>query len=158
WLNHQDKDGRRLYVDAPPDAYFAVGHGGMRALWVIPSLDLIVAWNDSTIEDHDASPGNPNSKCNQVARLLRQALIDQPRRQTRSGIVKDQWHINGRITYPGAKAEGLLMNGRMVNAVFEDRNKPDFDPEANTGRFVEHIPDYVRHGVRAFTICLQGGF
>lgn len=49
------------------------------------------------------------------------------------------------------------MNVRMVNAVFEDRNRPDFDPEANTEEFLTHLPDYVARGVRAFTICLQGG-
>jgi CubicO group peptidase (beta-lactamase class C family) len=43
WLNRTDRDGKRLYVDAPPDAFAAVGHGGERALAVIPSLDLIVA-------------------------------------------------------------------------------------------------------------------
>ena len=48
------------------------------------------------------------------------------------------------------------MNVRMVNAVFEDRNRPDFDPEANTDEFIAQIPDYVAHGVRAFTLCLQG--
>ncbi len=45
----------------------------------------------------------------------------------------------------------------MVNSVFEDRRKPDFDPEANTSRFLSHLPDYAAHGVGAFTICLQGG-
>ena len=49
------------------------------------------------------------------------------------------------------------MNVRMVNAVFEDRRKPDFDPEAITDRFLAHLPDYAAHGVRAFTLCLQGG-
>jgi hypothetical protein len=49
------------------------------------------------------------------------------------------------------------MNVRMVNAVFEDRNKSDFDPESNTDRFIARIPDYAAHGVNAFTICLQGG-
>ncbi len=49
------------------------------------------------------------------------------------------------------------MNVRMVNSVFEDLHKPDFDPEANTNRFLSHLPDYAAHGVAAFTICLQGG-
>jgi hypothetical protein len=49
------------------------------------------------------------------------------------------------------------MNVRMVNAVFEDRNRPEFDPQVNTNEFIARIPDYVAHGVRAFTICLQGG-
>lgn len=70
WLNRTNKNKQRLYVDAPPDAYFAVGHGGSRALWVIPSLDLIVAWNDASIDDHDASPGNSKTHCNRIAQLL----------------------------------------------------------------------------------------
>ncbi|HEU5117616.1 MAG TPA: serine hydrolase, partial [Isosphaeraceae bacterium] len=53
--------------------------------------------------------------------------------------------------------EGLLMNVRMVNAVFEDRGRPDLDPGAITERFLEKLPEYARHGVRAFTIGLQGG-
>jgi len=68
-----------------------------------------------------------------------------------------RWLINGRPTHPGSAAEGLLMNVRMVNAVFEDRHKPDFDPEANADRFIARIPDYAAQGVNAFTVCLQGG-
>ena len=49
------------------------------------------------------------------------------------------------------------MNVRMVNAVFEDRNRSNFDTEANTGQFIIKIPDYVTHEVRAFTFCFQGG-
>jgi hypothetical protein len=79
----------------------------------------------------------------------------QPR--TRISLKDGQWHLNGTVTYPGARAEGLLMNVRMVNCTFEDRAKPEFDPEANTDRFIAQIPDYAAHGVRAFTLCLQGG-
>jgi len=153
WLNRTDKGGRRLAVDAPPDAFVASGHGGQRALWVVPSLDLVVAWNDAKIDDHDASPGNPKTKCNQAARLMRDAVP----RQTRVSVKNDQWFLNGMVTCRGAKAEGRLMNVRMVNAVFEDARRPEFDPEANTDRFLKHMPDYVGHGVRAFTINLQGG-
>jgi hypothetical protein len=49
------------------------------------------------------------------------------------------------------------MNVRMVNAVFEDRERPDLDPEAITACFLQHLPDYAAHGVNAFTINLQGG-
>lgn len=50
------------------------------------------------------------------------------------------------------------MNVRMVNAVFEDAKRKDFDPEANTNEFLAALPDYVTHSVRAYTIGLQGGF
>ncbi len=76
---------------------------------------------------------------------------------TRVAIAGGRWQINGAMTHPGTRAEGLLMNVRMVNATFEDRNRPDFDAEANTYRFISRIPEYAAQGVNAFTLCLQGG-
>src|SRR5687767_7069832 len=73
-----------------------------------------------------------------------------PARQTRVAIADGRWHINGAITYPGTRAEGLLLNVRMVNATFEDRNRPEFDADSNTNEFIARIPEYVAHGVRAF--------
>lgn len=73
WLNRTNQAGQRLYVDAPPDAYVASGHGGKRTCWIFPSLDLVVSWNDSPIADHDESPGNPATKCNQAVKLLLEA-------------------------------------------------------------------------------------
>lgn len=72
-------------------------------------------------------------------------------------IVDGRWHLNGSITYPGTRAEGLLMNLRAVNATFEDTKRPEFDAEANANEFIEKLPDYVAHGMRGFTLCLQGG-
>lgn len=73
WLNRTDASGRRLYRRAPPDTFLASGHGGVRDLWVIPSLDLIVCWNDANVEDHDASPTDPNTKSNRAAQLICEA-------------------------------------------------------------------------------------
>ena len=80
-----------------------------------------------------------------------------PARQTRVSIVDGRWHINNEITHPDTRAEGLLLNVRMVNATFEDRNRPEFDADANTDEFIARIPEYVEQGVRAFTLNLQGG-
>src|SRR5262245_39390649 len=77
--------------------------------------------------------------------------------RTRISVKDGRWWINGALTYPDSRAEGLLMNVRMVNAVFEEAKRPDFDAEMNTDEFIARIPDYVAHGVRAFTLCLQGG-
>ena len=81
----------------------------------------------------------------------------EPFPHTRVALREGCWLINGRPTNPGSAAEGRLMNVRMVNAVFEDRNRLEFDPEANTDRFIARLPDYAAQGVNAFTICLQGG-
>src|SRR5437762_217878 len=82
-------------------------------------------------------------------------------RATEVTIQNGQWRIDGAVTNPGSPAEGLLMNVRMVNATFEDRNlqtRPaGFAPDANTSGFIAQIPSYAEHGVNAFTLCLQGG-
>lgn len=83
--------------------------------------------------------------------------------KTHVAIKGTQWYFNGQVVNPGSPAEGLLMNVRMVNAVFEDRgdqitkHQAGFDPEANAEAFMAKIPEYVASGVNAFTLCLQGG-
>jgi CubicO group peptidase (beta-lactamase class C family) len=54
WTNGVDDNGLRHWRDVPPDTYGAFGHGGKRAMVVIPSLDLIASWNDTPIEGRDA--------------------------------------------------------------------------------------------------------
>jgi len=81
--------------------------------------------------------------------------------ETKVSLVDGRWHLNDQMTYAGTPAEGLLLNVRMVNSTYEDRNdatRPKgFDAEANTDRFIAQIPSYRTAGVRAFTLCLQGG-
>ena len=93
--------------------------------------------------------------------------------KTAVSIVEDAFYINGEITYPGRfyqdhKIEGLLMNTRMVQGIFDDRNPdtihlweyPDtgeWDAERNTREFLAAMPTWRAHGVLAFTINLQGG-
>lgn len=81
--------------------------------------------------------------------------------RTRVSIVEDRWYINDKVLNPGTVAEGLLMNVRMVNAVFEDKQIGNpgsgLAPSVNTDQFIDHIPQYKKVGVNAFTISLQGG-
>ncbi len=55
WVNGIDRTGRRLLPDAPPDTFMASGHGARRAAVVIPGLDLIATWNDTTIDGWPAA-------------------------------------------------------------------------------------------------------
>ncbi len=70
--------------------------------------------------------------------------------------------------WKGMKIEGLLMNARLVQGIFDDSNPetvgrwayPDtgkWDPDRNTREFVAAMPEWRRHGLRCFTINLQGG-
>jgi CubicO group peptidase (beta-lactamase class C family) len=62
WTNGVDRDGKRHWPDAPLDTYAALGHGGRRAMVVIPSLDLVVSWNDAKLKGRDTE--------NQALKLL----------------------------------------------------------------------------------------
>jgi hypothetical protein len=65
------------------------------------------------------------------------------------------------------KIEGLLLNSRMVQGIFDDLNPetrtrwnyPDgpWDAGRNTREFIAAMPEWQRHGLVSFTICLQGG-
>jgi hypothetical protein len=94
-------------------------------------------------------------------------------RKTTVAIEEDRFLINGRPTYQGRtwrgmKIEGLLMNSRMVQGIFDDLNPetrklwvyPDtkrWDPERNTREFLAAMPSWRKHGLLGFTINLQGG-
>jgi len=98
---------------------------------------------------------------------------DAPARKTEVSIRGDAFWINGRPTYQGRswkgmKIEGLLMNARLVQGIFDDMNPetvgkwayPDtgkWDPERNTREFVAAMPEWRKHGLLCFTINLQGG-
>ncbi len=95
------------------------------------------------------------------------------RRHTSVGIEGERFLIDGRPTYAGRRyrdwpVEGLLLNSRMVQAIFDDRNPatrdrwayPDtgvWDPERNVAEFLAMLPEYRAHGLLAVTLNLQGG-
>ena len=93
-------------------------------------------------------------------------------RKTVVSIEGPSFHIDGRPTYAGRSwrgmnVEGLLMNARLVQGVFDDRNGetrgwwdyPDgpWDPERNVREFLEAMPTWRAKGLRSFTINFQGG-
>src|SRR5258705_5932246 len=94
-------------------------------------------------------------------------------RKTIVSIVGDEFYINGKPTYQGRtwrgkKIQGLLLNSRMVQGIFDDRNTntlarwayPDprkWDADRNTREFIAAMPEWRKHGLLAFTINLQGG-
>ena len=98
---------------------------------------------------------------------------EQPASKTSVSIVGDAFYINGEPTYKGRiwkgkKIEGLLLNARLVQGIFDDLNPdtvsrwayPDtgkWDAERNTREFIAAMPEWRRHGLLAFTINFQGG-
>jgi hypothetical protein len=94
-------------------------------------------------------------------------------RHTTVSISGDEFRINGQATYASRKwkahnIQGLLMNSRMVQGIFDDLNTntvpqwayPDtgkWDAERNTREFIAAMAEWRAHGLLAFTINLQGG-
>ena len=88
-------------------------------------------------------------------------------------IKGEQFYVNGKPTYEGRtwkgnKIEGLLMNSRMVQGIFDDLNPetrklfgyPDtgeWDPDRNTAEFMEGMEEWKKYGLNSFTINMQGG-
>ena len=93
--------------------------------------------------------------------------------RTAVSIVGEEFHINGEPTYKGRTwkghdLQGLLLNSRMVQGIFDDRNPATitnwaytdtgkWDAERNTREFLAAMPEWRRHGLLAFTLNLQGG-
>ncbi|MEZ5355679.1 MAG: hypothetical protein R2762_23850 [Bryobacteraceae bacterium] len=99
--------------------------------------------------------------------------LAQPRRRTTVSIIGEKFHINGKPTYEGRtwnghRIEGLLMNSRMIQGIFDDANPETvarwkvpgsaaWDAERNNREYVAAMPEWRRHGLLGFTIGLQGG-
>ena len=97
----------------------------------------------------------------------------EAKKKTVVSIEGDKFRINGQLTYQGRvwngkSIEGLLMNSRMVQATFDDRNVetrsrwayPDtkvWDADRNTKEFLAEMPAWRKSGLLAITVNLQGG-
>lgn len=96
-----------------------------------------------------------------------------PLRHTVVSIAGEDFYINGRPTYAGRvwaghRIEGLLLNARMVQAVFDDLNPQTatrwayadtgkWDAERNVREFIAALPEWKQHGLLAVTVNFQGG-
>jgi hypothetical protein len=108
-----------------------------------------------------------------AAKTPRLAAASIAERRTSIAIEGERFLINGRPTYEGRtwrghRIEGLLLNARLVQGIFDDLNHdtrsrwayPDtgrWDAERNTREFLAAMPEWRRHGLLAFTLNLQGG-
>ena len=93
------------------------------------------------------------------------ALTPAPDPHTVVSIVGEDFHVNGEPTYKGRtwrghRIEGLLLNSRMVQGIFDDGNPetvarwayPDtgqWDAERNTREFIAAMPEWRRHSCKA---------
>ena len=111
WINGIGRDGKRNWPDVPKDVYGCFGHGDIRAMVVLPSLDLIVSWNDTKIEG--------SNRVNHALKLLVDSVI--PSKPETGQIIVDpdnpQW-LKRKNTGPffmcgPGDPEDFLYRGRL---------------------------------------------
>jgi CubicO group peptidase (beta-lactamase class C family) len=59
WVNGRNKDGKRLWEGVPEDTVGAFGQGGRWTLVIIPSLDLVASWADTTLPGYTTMTSTP---------------------------------------------------------------------------------------------------
>jgi hypothetical protein len=105
--------------------------------------------------------------------LMLAPLFAAPAARTEVSIQGEKFLLNGQPTYAGRSwqgtaIEGLLLNSRMVQGIFDDLNPetrsrwnyPDtgkWSADRNTEEFLAAMPEWHRQGLIAFTLNLQGG-
>ena len=114
WVNGVDREGRRHWPDAPTDAYGAFGHGGPRAMVVIPSLDAIVSWNDANVNSRGAE--------NEALRLLTEACLD---RDPALGYVTADPDVPHRLRRRGGGALIMCGPGDPEDLLYRGELNPD---------------------------------
>jgi len=91
--------------------------------------------------------------------------------KTSVDISGSDFKINGRLTYaevPASEqnAQGLLMNARFIQGVFDDKENPkrfarfgwtSWDADRHTNELIDALPIWYGYGLRAFTVGFQGG-
>lgn len=139
WVNGIGRDGKRKWPDAPKDAYGAFGHaGGKRAMVVIPSLDIVLSWNDTLLDRKDRN-------VNGALKLLVASVKDRSGKPTRTGPAQGQIAVHPK-------------NPRwLVRYDATGRHKPFFmcgpgDPEGFLYRGSQR-PDGTRRGDQAKLIA-----
>jgi len=91
--------------------------------------------------------------------------------KTHINVKGEKFEINGELTYSEIEgslpsAQGLLMNARFIQGIFDDKDMRErfarfgrsvYDPEKNTDDLAAALPEWYAHGLRSFTVGLQGG-
>jgi hypothetical protein len=91
--------------------------------------------------------------------------------KTNIGIQGPDILINNSKVYSdldgsNAASHGLLFNARFIQGIFDDKADPgrfarfgfdSWDPEAQTDRLIDALPEWYSYGLRAFTVGIQGG-
>ncbi len=141
-----------------------IQHGEVRTLWTTTTVDKFF--------DKDKAL-KPSGLMGPIQLIQYGSDSQTFARKSTVTIKGDQFYINGKPSYEGRywkghKVEGLLLNSRMVQGIFDDIDTttsgsyayPDtklWDAERNNHEFVEAMSLWHSYGLNSFTLNMQGG-
>jgi hypothetical protein len=104
WVNGVQRNGQRRWPDAPTNVYACLGHvNGKRGMAVMPSQDVVLAWNDTLLDTHPSFP----HPLNRVFKYIMEGITNAAPQPMVGQIVVDPEHPN-RMVYHGVYQEGRL--------------------------------------------------
>jgi len=146
WTNGVDQDGARHWPDVPVDTYGCFGHGGLRAMVVLPSQDFIISWNDTKIQGSRME--------NHTLKLLKDSVTQSGPHNSR--IIVDPEHpkwlkrSDGRPLFmcgPG-DPEDFLYRGRL---------KPDGTRDGDQMQLIEKMKGTGANCIYLMAVRSHGG-
>jgi len=146
WVNGVGRDGKRNWPDAASDVYGCFGHGDIRAMVVLPSLDLIVSWNDTKIKG--------SKMVNQALKLLEDSV-------TQSGaggghIIVDSEHPQW-LKRKGGRPFFMCGPGDPEDFLYRGKLRTDGTREGDQAELIEKIKGTGANCIYLMAVRSHGG-
>jgi len=104
WLNGIQRNGLRRWPAAPTNVFTCLGHAnGQRGVAVMPSQDIVVAWNDTLLGNYPSDP----HPLNPVFQYIMEGITNPAPQPMTGQIIVDPEHPN-RMVYQEVYQEGRL--------------------------------------------------
>jgi len=146
WTNGVGRDGARHWPDVPVDTYGCFGHGGLRAMVVMPGLDLIISWNDTRIRGSEME--------NHTLRLLKESvMVLEPRN---GQIIVDAEHPQW-LKRKGGGPFFMCGPGDPEDFLYRGRLKPDGTRDGDQRKLIEKMKGTGANCIYLMAVRSHGG-
>ncbi len=140
WTNGVDRKGKRHWPDVPTDTFGAFGHGGLRAMVVLPALDLIVSWNDSNV--------NSREKENQALKRLVESVKDKAKSSSPGPL---RVHAQNPRYFGDGSGKVIYLTGSHTWNNLVDMGLTDPPPSFDFNRYFDWMAKYDHNFMRLWT-------
>ena len=146
WTNGVGREGKLHWPDVPVDTYGCFGHGGPRAMVVIPSLDMIISWNDTKIRGSEME--------NHALKLLKDS-VTAPEPQN-GQVVVDSEHPQW-LKRKGGGPFFMCGPGDPEDFLYRGRLRPDGSRDGDQMELIEKMKGTGANCIYLMTVRSHGG-